>query len=338
MLGRALSLATVALLIGCFAAQSARAQNLEAGKTPSQIFAGTCSACHKAPRGLLKNVPAGSLPGFLRQHYTTSSEMASLLSAYLISNGAADQRFVGTPPRQAADGKPDANLSGTAPQLDRNGRPLRPAASVQEASKPDADGLSPRGELGVRQGRNAKRLNDPSLARPGADGVVPAQASERGPDGRKLSAKQRLGNRSKPAAEEPLKNETIKEEASQGDPANEAAPSAPAQPTEGKTAAVRPEMPIGEGASNLPLRADPVPGVTPAPTASESQIPPVQTNEPGPSAAPALAPTTTASSTAVDPGAGLSASRPSVPPPIPGTSVPMEQSTAALPPSPPISQ
>ena len=29
----------------------------------------TCSACHKSPRGLLKNTSASSLPGFLRQHY-----------------------------------------------------------------------------------------------------------------------------------------------------------------------------------------------------------------------------------------------------------------------------
>src|SRR3984957_8995975 len=94
MLSRALSLATVTLLIGCFAADSAQAQatNLEAGKSPSQIFAGTCTACHKSPRGLLKTVSPGSLPGFLRQHYTTSSEMAGPLSAYLISNGVADTR------------------------------------------------------------------------------------------------------------------------------------------------------------------------------------------------------------------------------------------------------
>src|SRR5438552_13218104 len=95
MLGRALSLATVTLLIGCFTAGSAFAQatNLEAGKSPSEIFAGTCNACHKSPRGLLKTVPASSLPGFLRQHYTTSSDMASVLSSFLASHGAADTRF-----------------------------------------------------------------------------------------------------------------------------------------------------------------------------------------------------------------------------------------------------
>src|ERR1700739_2804876 len=102
MLSRALSLATVTLLIGCFAANRAltQATNLEAGKSPSQIFAGTCTACHKGPRGLLKTVPAGSLQGFLKQHYTTSPEMASLLGAFLVSNGATDSRYVGNPDRK----------------------------------------------------------------------------------------------------------------------------------------------------------------------------------------------------------------------------------------------
>ena len=150
MLSRALSLATVMLLIGCFAADpaQAQAQNLEAGKSPSQIFAGTCTACHKSPRGLLKTVPAGSLPGFLRQHYTTSREMASLLAAFLVSNGAADTRYVGGQPKPGKDEKPEAKPGGAPEQLDRFGRRLRPAppqeaakpeAEPREAAKPDAD-------------------------------------------------------------------------------------------------------------------------------------------------------------------------------------------------------
>ena len=66
------------------------AQNLEAGKPPSAIFASTCSLCHKSSRGLIKSVSPGSLPGFLRQHYTTSTDMASAMSAYVLSNGAAN--------------------------------------------------------------------------------------------------------------------------------------------------------------------------------------------------------------------------------------------------------
>src|ERR1700680_1785570 len=124
MLSRALILATVTLLTGCFAVSpaGAQAQNLEAGKSPSQIFAGTCTACHKSPRGLLKSVPAGSLPGFPRQHYTTRPEMASLLSAFLVPNGAADTRYVGAQPKPAKDAKLEPGSAGPPDQLDRFGR------------------------------------------------------------------------------------------------------------------------------------------------------------------------------------------------------------------------
>ncbi len=296
MLGRALSLATVTLLIGCFAALPVRAQNLEAGKSPSQIFEGTCTACHRAPRGLLKSVPAGSLPGFLRQHYTTSSEMASRLSAYLISSGATDRH------NPANDAKPEANPSGTAQQMDRNGRPLRPGA--------------------------------PQVATQGAE--------ERGPDGRKLSAKQKLANRGKPAVEVPPKGEAPKDDASKSDSAKEGAPDSPT-PTESKSAAIKPEAGTGEG-GNTALRADPVPAVTPAPALPEVQLPPVQPIDPRPSdqlpsASPppaAPAPTVTASSGVAEPPG----SRPSVPPPVPAAALehlpaPTEPSS---PPWPPISE
>src|ERR1700743_1596701 len=108
MSSRALSLAAVLLLIGWFATGQALAQqNLDAGKAPSQIFAGTCTACHKSPRGLLKTVAPGSLPGFLRQHYTTSPNMAGVLASYLISNGATDTR-IGDAPKGAKGTKEGA--------------------------------------------------------------------------------------------------------------------------------------------------------------------------------------------------------------------------------------
>ena len=223
MLSRALILATVMLLVGCFAAApaGAQAQNLEAGKSPSQIFAGTCNACHKSPRGLLKTVPAGSLPGFLREHYTTSPDMAGLLSSYLISNGASDTRYQAKPDK---DGKPAATQPAAAPeQLDRQGRrihtvaptqePAKPDAQPQQATKPDADGLSP---ADGRKGRNARRLarpgEAPDAAKPAVDGQAPVQAAgERGPDGRKLTSRQRLSKRGKPGAEEPPKDDAAKD-------------------------------------------------------------------------------------------------------------------------------
>ena len=158
MLGRTLSSVAVALFIGWLAVPTGRAQaqNLEAGKSPSQLFAGTCNACHRSPRGLLKTVSAGSLPGFLRQHYTTSGDMAAQLSNFLIANGASDTRF-----RQGTDTK----SGGGSDQVDRQGRRLR-AGAPPDAARPDADGLPP-------EGRNVRRLSKRS--KPGTEEVPSAR-------------------------------------------------------------------------------------------------------------------------------------------------------------------
>src|SRR5438445_571159 len=150
MSSRALSLATVLFLIGFGATDAvlAQATNLEAGKAPSQIFAQTCNACHKSPRGLLKTVAPGALPAFLRQHYTTSSDMAALLSAFLVSNGATDTRYVGAQPKPGKDAKPEMPPGGAAEQIDRLGRWLRPPAPI-DASRPEAaprEAARPNGE------------------------------------------------------------------------------------------------------------------------------------------------------------------------------------------------
>jgi hypothetical protein len=338
MLSRALSLATVMLLIGGFAAVPVRAQNLEAGKSPSQIFGGTCAACHKSPRGLLKTVAPGSLPGFLRQHYTTSSEMASVLSAYLVSSGAADTRYIGQP-KQAKDAKQDPSGQPTT-QLDRYGRPIR-RAPTQEASRPDADGRVPGAEPDGRQGRN--RLANPDAAKPAAEGQTPAAAAEeRGPDGRRLSAKQRLSKRGKPGEEMP-KTDATKTDAPMGEAAkgeaskdekpniaNEEGSKPEVKPEDEKSESARLDAPKGDGnRSDVPLRADPVPEVTPAPKSSEGEAMPSE---------PAPPPTSTAASNAASEPQG-SGSTPAAPPASVAVSTPPPPPVApAGPPAPPISQ
>ena len=146
MLSRALSLATVMLLIGCLTAGVARArENLDAGKSPSQIFSNTCSACHKSPRGLLKSVSASSLPGFLRQHYTTGTDMASVLSSYLISNGAADPRYQSKDQPKQKDAKQD----GRPDQPDR----LRSPAASRPHLRRRLPGRMPTEAHAARRGR-----------------------------------------------------------------------------------------------------------------------------------------------------------------------------------------
>jgi hypothetical protein len=322
------------LLIGCFAAIPLQAQNLEAGKSPSQIFAGTCNACHKSPRGLLKTVPAGSLASYLRQHYTTSSEMASLLSGFLVSNGATDTRYVGTQPRQAKDVA--ARPGGSPDHIDRFGRRSHAAAPSQEAAKPDAeppqaakpdaDGSSPQTDPG-RKGRNAKRLarpgEAPDTARPAVDGQAPAQAAiERGPDGR--IARQKLGRRGKPGGEEPPPKEQLptpdadKPDLAKGQPPRgeaakedgsktEAAKAEGGRPenttptAEGKPEAARLDGPKDTGSETPALRADPVPPVTPAPSAAVSSGTPEPPPAPPETAAPAAPPEPTASAPPVAP-------------------------------------
>ena len=282
MLSRALSIATVTLLIGCFAVIPVQAQNLEAGKSPAQIFAGTCNACHKSPRGLLRTVPAGSLPSFLRQHYTTSGDMASLLSAFLVANGAADTRHAGTQPKQAKDS--EARPATLPDQLDRFGRRLRPPAPLtQQAAKPaaeprpparpDAGGFSPQVEPGL-PGRNAKRL-----ARPGdAPDAARATLSKRGRPGGEEPPKSEAArtdaaktNAAKPDAgkEEAPRGEAVKGEASASEAAKgEGGKPESAKPSAEGTSEAKIEAPKETGSGENPaLRADPVPPVTPAPAA-----------------------------------------------------------------------
>ena len=206
MLSRALSsAATVMLLIGCLTAGVARAaENLDAGKSPSQIFSNTCSACHKSPRGLLKNTPASSLPGFLRQHYTTGTDMAAVLSSYLISNGASDPRYQSKDARK--DARQDPKQDGRPDQPERLGRRQPSGAPpAQEASRPDADATRPQGE-GTRPGRDAKRYGRsraaPDAAMP-ADGQAPVQAATDSKSG----VRHKQGRRGRPVTEEPPKIE-----------------------------------------------------------------------------------------------------------------------------------
>ncbi|KYG24769.1 hypothetical protein SE92_01325, partial [Bradyrhizobium sp. AT1] len=199
MSSRALSLATVLLLIGFGAADTvfAQATNLEAGKTPSQLFAQTCNVCHKSPRGLLKSVAPGSLPGFLRQHYTTSSDMAGILASYLVSNGATDTRY------QAKDGKKDgAKEKDASTSPEHQGRRPREAKPEGEAAAPAAEGARQKraarpAEEGARpegqatpEGRKSKRRGKPGTEEaPKVDAAAPAteeKKSEPKPDAAKV--------------------------------------------------------------------------------------------------------------------------------------------------------
>jgi hypothetical protein len=234
----------------------------------------------------LKTVAPGSLPGFLRQHYTTSSDMAGVLASYLISNGANDARYAVTQQKGAKDGTKDGAKEGTKDAAREGTRDAaREARSdVHSAVQPDPTerfGHRPRSAPPPAEGSEPHHAS-----RVDADSPVPPQpAAERGPDGRKLSAKQRLSRRGKPS-EEP-KPDTAKDAPGTDEvPKSELVRSEPGKPDgdrpsgEGKSESARTESARTESARTEPakdtggetsaLRVDPVPPVTPAPPAGPS--------------------------------------------------------------------
>jgi hypothetical protein len=108
-------------------------QNLDAGKPASQIFAEACAGCHRSPRELKSN-PGTS---FLREHYTTGSEMASIMSAYLTASGS-DSRGAAQPkrPPSATPSAPAGTTTTTreAPAAD----PSRDPRRAQQTPDPKA--------------------------------------------------------------------------------------------------------------------------------------------------------------------------------------------------------
>jgi mono/diheme cytochrome c family protein len=55
--------------------------NIDAGKSPAQMFADTCSNCHRRPSELKR----GASASFLRQHYTPGAQEAAAMANYLAS-------------------------------------------------------------------------------------------------------------------------------------------------------------------------------------------------------------------------------------------------------------
>jgi hypothetical protein len=100
--------AGLALLALCGPAESQ--SNLDAGKSPAQIFSDNCGACHNSPYELKSGTVA-----FLRQHYTTGARQAATMAAYLES---IREEPAPSPSMQAQQRRPSESVeeTGTIPQ------------------------------------------------------------------------------------------------------------------------------------------------------------------------------------------------------------------------------
>jgi hypothetical protein len=269
------------------AAETAFAQDLTAGKTPAQLFASDCSACHRSPDGLGKKYNPGSLTGFLRAHYTTKQETAGSLAKYVMGFAAARPVATTSPTAEDArspDGKhrgdissdgekkPRAKPAGTAANEEHVPVPhpaAQPADSGEAAIRPpapvpanarhghpaaaDSEGTKPAGKPNAHQAHTA------APAAPQATAPQAAAPQVAAPEVQQVAA---------PAAPQPDSTARVHDYAISGAGAEETAAEAPKQVagkshrrTDGEAGLAPPE-------SGEPAGAEIVTGSTPEPAAA----------------------------------------------------------------------
>jgi hypothetical protein len=115
------------------------AQDFTQGKTPAQLFAGDCAACHKSPQGLARGGDPRSIASFLREHYTTKPDMAQALAAYIVGAGGTARGQPSTADRGDASGLKPGNRASASSDTGR-GDPNRGADSARpRAAIPGSD-------------------------------------------------------------------------------------------------------------------------------------------------------------------------------------------------------
>ena len=85
---------------GILAGPASAQENIDAGKTPAQLYSQDCAICHKSPSGMARAGGLFGLENFLREHYTASRETAAAIAA--LSGRARPQAARACPPRAAA--------------------------------------------------------------------------------------------------------------------------------------------------------------------------------------------------------------------------------------------
>jgi hypothetical protein len=143
----------------------AGAQNLDAGKSAAQLFTEACSGCHRSPR----EVRGNSSASFLREHYTTGSEMAATMASYLAGFGGEPRGPGAAQPKQKSA---PAAASREAPETARRpqqGEPkaepkTEPKAASGAASREAAPATANRGRAGA--GASEAKLPSPTPPAP----------------------------------------------------------------------------------------------------------------------------------------------------------------------------
>jgi hypothetical protein len=191
--GRRAGLGVLAFFIAMPAlAISALAQeNIDAGKTPAQLYAADCAICHKTPNGMSKVGGMFGLTNFLREHYTASRESAAAIAAYLV---ALDRKS--PPPREHTRSTRRAR-KGEKPGAEK--------AKAKEEKARKADETKPSDEPAEAKAKaEAKADAKPAETKAKADvksDAKPEAKSEAKPESKPAEAKAKLKQEAKPKHE-----------------------------------------------------------------------------------------------------------------------------------------
>ena len=98
-----LPLVLVLVAIAALAGEAVHAQNIDAGKPVTRMFADNCASCHHSARGLTKSRFRVTLYLFLQQHYASNASSAWALASYLESVEEPQRR-----PSRAGAAKPSS--------------------------------------------------------------------------------------------------------------------------------------------------------------------------------------------------------------------------------------
>ena len=122
-----ISIFAMGVAMAC-ASAPAPAQDLTAGKTPAQLFRSDCAECHRSPSAVAGTRDVRVLADFLREHYTTRSETAGALAAYVSGFAAGSGR------RNRGDGTASGGDARTKAKLED------PAARHRRTTSLSSDG------------------------------------------------------------------------------------------------------------------------------------------------------------------------------------------------------
>lgn len=127
--------AWIAGILAVLVASSALPQgNIDAGKSPAQMFADTCSNCHRRPSELRR----GASAGFLRQHYTPGAQEAAAMASYL-AGIPADPRAG----KEREKAKAPQEKAKTQPPQQQHAQERPPVQERPKAQLPIAKGKRP---------------------------------------------------------------------------------------------------------------------------------------------------------------------------------------------------